>query len=80
MGMSEILKDIVTGGEVPQKDLNDKHKSHGPFSRQLKRLREMGLVSRRLTKGYDAIGKPCKLWVYLPTPEAIELYKKEVVK
>lgn len=72
MGQEEIIKEIVERGEVPQKELNNKFGCAGQVTRQLQKLRDKGLAGRRLINRRE--------WLYFPTQEAIELYKKEVAK
>ncbi|MDD5617359.1 MAG: hypothetical protein PHH85_14285 [Candidatus Methanoperedens sp.] len=77
MGMDEILKDIIAGGEVLQKVLCDKHKPHGPFSNQLEKLRKRGLVDRYLVLCEDVPGRRRKQWMCFPTKRALRLAGKE---
>lgn len=71
MGQDDLLKEIVERGEVLQKELYGKFGCASQVSRQLGKLRDKGLAKRRLERHE---------WVYTPTPEAIELYKTEVVR
>lgn len=70
MGQDDIIREIVKRGKVMQKDLSDKFGYQGPFSQQLAQLRKKRLAIR------EKIPQPRgrALWMYYPTPEAIEQY------
>ena len=66
MGQEDILKELVTRGDVPVGEINSKFKPHGPVSQQIKALRNKGLVGKK------QVGEG---WYYFPTEEALELAK-----